>query len=259
MPIRARVRAPAVCFLLPVAIALVAATPFGAAAQEAARSFTLSADPALRDTGLVDYLLVRFMLKTQRRAEFVRDGAEVRLGEAAERPVFARGETVYGLTLSNPGDAAMRFADWLTSDVGRDTVTAFVPEDGEAFTLAEQAAAAAAPIVFDGDAKEGARLAALHCGRCHAITAADRLKSIDSAPSFGALRAIPDWDRRFMSFYALNPHPSLMRIEGVSPPFDPARPPTIEPVLLTMDEAEAIQAFAARIPPANLGAPVAHQ
>lgn len=256
MPIRARPAAAALGVLLAVVLPLLAGT---AAAQGEARSFTLAADPELRDSGLIDHLLVRFTLKTQRRAVPVAEGAEVRLGAGAGPPLFERGGTVYGLGLADPGEAARMFADWLTSEVGQATVADFTPEDGPPFTPARAGAAQAAPVVFEGDAEAGRRLATLHCARCHAVTPEDRKKSIDSAPSFGALRAIPDWDRRFMAFYALAPHPALMRVEGVSPPFDPARPPTVEPVLLTLEEAEAIGAFAARIAPADLGAPVAHQ
>ena len=49
------------------------------------------------------------------------------------------------------------------------------------------------------------------------------------------------------------PHPSFTQVEGVTPPFDPARPPHIAPVELTIDDVEAIAAFARTIPPKDLG------
>jgi len=74
-----------------------------------------------------------------------------------------------------------------------------------------------------------------------------------------ALRALPAWGERFMAFFALNPHPSFLRLEGVSPDFDPERPPTIEPVLVTQGEVDALLAYVSALDPADLGEEIRHQ
>ena len=111
--------------------------------------------------------------------------------------------------------------------------------------------------VFEGDPARGRRLADAHCGRCHVTSPGRGARSIGSTPSFAALRALPDWAERFMAFYALNPHPAIMQVEGITPPFDPNRPPPIVPIEITAEEAEHIQAYAATVQAADLGAPVA--
>ncbi|SMX44342.1 hypothetical protein [Actibacterium lipolyticum] len=227
-----------------------------AVAQE--REFGLMADDTLKASGLMQYILPRFALKTGRRAALVDTDGDAQLG-AEGRPVLARGDQVYGLTLLSENPAAASFADWLLSDIGQRTVAAFTPETGAPFTGAAGQAGVEQAVVFDGDAARGATLAGQHCGRCHVVSDATRMTSIGSTPSFHALRTLPNWEERFMAFFALNPHPAFMRVEEVSPEFDPQRPPPIVPVLLTLDEVEAIQAYAASLQPADLGAPVIHQ
>ena len=70
------------------------------------------------------------------------------------------------------------------------------------------------------------------------------------------MRAFPDWVDRFMGFYALNPHPAFTQIEGVSPPFDEARPSPIVPMEMTLDEVDAVLAYVAAMEAADLGAPL---
>jgi hypothetical protein len=232
-----------VCFALPLR------------AQEEAREFNLMAESTLVEVGLMAYLLPRFMLKTGRRAVLVDAGADLRLGlGGAGVPVILRAGQAWHLEVLSDNAAAQRFADWVLSKIGQRAIAEFAPGDGPGFEAAPQVVAVEA-ITFDGDAILGAEIAGLHCARCHR-TAPERRGGIGSTPSFMALRALPDWAVRFNIFYVLNPHPAFLRVQDLSPPFDPARPPTIAPVLLTLEEVEALQAYAAGLVPANLGAPV---
>ncbi|MDP4032468.1 MAG: hypothetical protein Q8P60_06405 [Pseudorhodobacter sp.] len=219
------------------------------------RSFRLVVAPDIESTGLMAYLLPRFALKTGRRAELVAMAADANIGPAKPEntPVLARDGAVYALTLQSTNPAAVRFADWLTSEIGQRTIAAFKPESGPPFT----ATPAEKPIVtisFPGDAVQGALLARHHCGRCHRVSADRTEVGIGSTPSFPALRALADWGARLSVFHTLNPHPAFLRIAGVSPPFDTAYPPPIVPVELTLDEVAAIQAYVAALVPADLGA-----
>lgn len=241
--------------LLILAVFIVACQP-PASAQDAAREFTLSVAPELDESGLIAHLLPRFALKTQRRAAIGNDGADATLGPGAGgTAVFARNGTVYRLRLHGANDAAKRFADWLGSEAGRQTVAAFAPTSGSAFLPAAQGAGAA-ETDFEGDPVLGRQVAEAHCGRCHRIAPDLRDMTLGSTPSFAAVRALPDWSERLGAFYALNPHPAFMLVEGVSPPFDPARPPPIVPVTLGLDEVAAVQAYVATLPAADLGAEV---
>jgi hypothetical protein len=94
------------------------------------------------------------------------------------------------------------------------------------------------------------------CGRCHVVSERNRFGGIGSTPSFPALRSMPDWEDRFRTFWALNPHPSFTQVEGLTEPFDPASPPHIAPVHLTMAESDAILAYVAGIAPKDLGAEI---
>jgi len=239
---------------VPVLIGLMMTTM--AAAQEAPRSFALAADEALVQSGLLDYILPRFALKTGRRAELGIEPADLVLtGNPTGGAVFGRDGQAWFVDLRSDNDAALRFADWLRSDIGLRTVESFVPASGAGFGAVAQDRIVEA-IVFDGDAVLGAKVSALHCARCHRVSEEDT-NSIGSTPSFMALKALADWSDRFGAFYVLNPHPSFMLVEGVSPDFDPARPPSIVPVLLTLDEVEAVQAYVSGLAAADLGAPVA--
>lgn len=229
--------------------------------------FDIAVDPAVAETGVMRHLLVRFKLKTRRAGTVVAPDApaDLRLTTANGLPArrgnevraMARaGRTWFLLSLSdNP--AAARFRDWLTGEIGRRTLAAFTPRSGPPFTAPEAQAAAEEAPEFDGDPRLGRALAAAHCGRCHSTGDQSLTGSIGSTPSFAALRALPDWAERFMAFYALNPHPAIMQVEGITPPFDPARPPPMVPVEITAEEAGHIQAYAATVPAADLGAPVA--
>jgi hypothetical protein len=105
----------------------------------------------------------------------------------------------------------------------------------------------------------GRKLSGELCGRCHVVYADDRMNDIGSTPSFFVLRAMRNWDVRFQTFYALNPHPAFTQVTDVTPPFPIDRPSPIVPVEMTLDDLEAILAYVSGIAPADLGAPLQHQ
>lgn len=221
---------------------------------EEVREFGLSAAPEIVASGLLDYILPRFSLKTGRRANLVESGADALLGPGNEagQAVMAREGATYALTLDTGNPAARLFADWLGSDIGQTAIRAYRPEVGPAFE-----GVAASPevvaVTFTGDAALGRKVAEVHCARCHRVAPEATGIGIGSTASFPALKTLPDWVERFGTFYALNPHPAFLRVEGLSPPFDPARPPPIVPVILTGDDVDAIQAYVAGLKAADLG------
>ncbi len=225
------------------------------------RVVRLHAPQALVETGLLEHILPRFSLKTQVRVTQLPETAEVdvRIGQTGE-PLFEGAGQVWRLEVLNPDHAGtVRFVDWLRSEVGRNTVAAFAPEGQTLFAPVDADAADAEVVAITGDAALGHEIALAKCLRCHAVDAATRRSGIGSTPSFGVLRAMPDWETRFRDFYALNPHPAFTQLVGVTDPFNADRPSPITPVQLTPDELEALLAYVATMPAADLGAPIAHQ
>ncbi|MHA6325083.1 hypothetical protein [Roseivivax sp. CAU 1753] len=240
---------------LGVAIAaLCAAAPVLA---EADKRFSLAAPAALEDSGLLDYLVPRFALKTATR---IARGADPATADAIfgdhGRAMFQGPSRTWSLVVRDDPDA-QAFADWLTSDIGRGTIAAFRVDGTAPFSPEIPRQATVATPTFDGDARDGADLSLKLCGRCHVVGAINRMKAIGSTPSFAMLRTLPDWSARFEGFYALNPHPAFTQIAEVTPAFDPMRPSPIVPVEMTLDDLDDILAFVSGIAPADLGAPVA--
>lgn len=64
--------------------------------------------------------------------------------------------------------------------------------------------------------EEGQQLVREHCTRCHVIADINPYGGIGSTPSFEAMKNLPDWRMRFEVFFTLPPHPSVVRIEGIS-------------------------------------------
>ncbi len=217
------------------------------AAQD--RLVRIAAPDALIDSGLMKHVLPRFKFKTQIVVE-VAEPAEITFSTGPGTPVFSwQGET---WTISpRPTEGwAGRFADWLLSDVGRNTITSY--GDG-AFAAPEAKKVEVAAVSFDGDVREGEELAHYHCGRCHVVSQRNRMGGIGSTPSFGAMKNFVDWREKFIAFYTLNPHPSFTQIETLTNPFDPARPPPIAPVEMSYADYEAILAYVDRLPVKDLG------
>ncbi len=238
-----------------LAIVALLAASLPAKAQE--KSITLSADPALEAAGLWDYALPRFKLKTGIRVQLADNPADVRISSGAGAPLFediASG-TLYSVTLEQDGPYAIRFMDWLTSDIGQRTIAAFQVDDQPMFRpVAVGEVVEEAKLL--GNATSGEALSLRKCGRCHVVGESNKYAGIGSTPSFAALRNLPDWRRRFSVFWTLAPHPSFTQIEGVTEPFDPAHPPAIFPIFLTPDEAADIGSYVETLETKDLGGPI---
>jgi len=245
-----------------------------------ARDFTLYASPALRDAGLLKFLLPRFSLKTEISIELKTLGKEGVIPAGADvvitdmrAPTGARsvsamqglGKTFYVFS-SATSDAespraskAARFVKWLLADIGQRTIEQFKRDGKSVFSRAVNDEPALTQTPLTGNKATGEMLAFQRCARCHVIGEKNRLKGIGSTPSFAVVRAIADWRERFETFFTRNPHPSFTQIPGVTPPFDESRPPPNRPLRLTLDELDDILAFVATIQPADLGAPLNFQ
>jgi len=99
----------------------------------------------------------------------------------------------------------------------------------------------------------GEKLTLLNCGRCHVVSAKNRMGGIGSTPSFAVLRTIDDWEDRMKAFWTLRPHPGFTQIEGMTEPFPASRPPAVHPISLTLEELALIVAYARTVKPADLG------
>ena len=233
------------------------------AARAATKSFRLEAPDTLVESGLLRFLLPRFTLKHGIRIEIVKEGApsDARLSANAEgTPVFEGPEQTWSLSLTDTDNAyADTFADWLTGEVGRNTVDAFEVNGRALFSAALEKPKADESVILPGNEVAGEKLAEIHCGRCHMVNEATRLTTVGSTPSFAVMRGFTDWQTRFEAFFVLNPHPSFTVIDGVTEPFDETRPSPMVPVTITIDELEAILAFVSRMEPADLGAPIQYQ
>lgn len=225
------------------------------------RLVRLSVPEVLVESGLMKFMLPRFSLKTQVRVQIVAPGdpAEAALG-ADGTPVFTGAGRTWALAvLATDHPGTVRFADWITSEVGQRAITGFQRDGSPVFTLPVTEAAAVEMASYDGDPEEGRRLSIAQCGRCHVSTAEDRMRGIGSTPSFFVLRSLEDWEHRFSAFYTLKPHPAFTQVREVTDPFPADRPPPIVPVEITLDDLDAILAYVSRLEPADLGAPLQHQ
>ena len=87
---------------------------------------------------------------------------------------------------------------------------------------------------------KGLELSKQHCARCHIVSETDRFTGTSSSPSFKIMiEVLKDWEERFATFMARNPHPAHIRLEGDDPRPDHL-PATIREVILTLDDIEAI-------------------
>ncbi len=251
------------------------------------REFRLAAEPELHESGLLKYLLPRFSLKTGIKVDLTSvpetgwdTGETAALWDAAivgqasgnggnaattlAQIVFhaaaddqAAGKT-YAIVLSS-GEAnpqASVFVQWLMSEIGQRTVSAYQVDGQSLFRPGLAAVTQQSSAIPEGDADAGEALALLHCGRCHVVNEKNRMGGIGSTPSFAALRSIPGWEDKFLAFWSVNPHPSFTQIAGLTEPFDPDRPPHIAPLVITEEEMNAILAYAAKISPKDLGASI---
>ncbi len=239
-------------------VSLWLTVPLPAMAQDG--PVRLHAPEALQDTGLLRYILPRFSLKTQVRVTLTEpDAAQIRLGETG-RPLFSGLGTVWHMEVTetdHPG--VLRLADWLRSDIGKDTIYAFAPDGTAPFGPPPQVEVEVVELEFSGDAALGHRVSLEKCTRCHVVDEATRMAGIGSTPSFAVLRSLPDWDGRFAAFYALKPHPAFTQVDDITEPFSAQRPSPIAPISLSLDELEAILAYVSTIDAADLGNPLQFQ
>ncbi|MDU8929354.1 hypothetical protein RXV86_18325 [Alisedimentitalea sp. MJ-SS2] len=245
--------------ILVVTVGLIAMIALPARSGD--RDFRLAVPTDLENSGFLKHLLPRFSLKMQTRITLVAPGetAEAILGHKGE-PVFDGLGRQWKLDAKQPDHPGVkRFADWIGSEVGLRTITAFKGDDGAGFTAPTQEVVHEVELSFDGDPAKGLEVSQQHCRRCHAVTQEGRINSIGSTPSFFVLRSLPDWSERFERFYALNPHPAFTQVDAVTPPFPQDRPSPIVPVEMTLDDLEAIVAYVAGLTPADLGKPIQHQ
>jgi hypothetical protein len=92
---------------------------------------------------------------------------------------------------------------------------------------------------------KGYELVRLHCQRCHIVDESNRFSGISSTPSFQTMiTALSDWPARFDTFYARNPHQSIIHIDGMTPRGSDVYPN--EPVNLTQSDLAAIMAYVKR-------------
>ena len=245
--------------LLRVLIFLVALAPGASFAED--KLVRLYAPEALVDTGLLKFILPRFSLKTQVRIELLEDAsdADMVLGEDG-RAIFQGEGQLWKMSVESadhPG--TKRLADWLASEVGQRAIASYAPDGKALFGPPGEVEQEVVEVSLDGNADLGHKVSREKCTRCHAVDAATKGWGIGSTPSFGVLRALPDWEARFATFYVLNPHPSFTQIEDLTEPFPIDRPSPIAPVEMTFDDLEALLAYVAAMPAADLGRPLDHQ
>lgn len=170
--------------------------------------------------------------------------------------VHANSNQVYFVELVTDNAYAIRFMDWLVSEIGQRTISGFQKDDKQIYYPVRRELSEQNVLKMTGDIVTGEELSIRKCGRCHVISERNKYGGIGSTPSFPALRTLKDWREKYSVFWTLNPHPSFTQIEGVTEPFDPAHPPHIYPILLTSKEVKNIGAYMETIAPADLGAPL---
>ncbi|WP_306153050.1 hypothetical protein [Roseovarius sp. MMSF_3281] len=245
-----------------VLLSLVLILPFAAGKGRAADDLRLAAPQALQDSGLLQYVLPRFSLKTGVHVEVVSEHAQADLvltNQDAGTAVFQGPNATWSLMVVTENEGTARLSDWLTGKIGKRTITSFEVDGSAPFSLPRSRKAKVAAVSFEGDAVLGKALSVDLCGRCHVVDPGERMNDIGSTPSFFVLRAMRDWDRRFQTFYANNPHPAFTQVEDVTPAFPIDRPSPIIPVEMTLGDLEAILAYVSAMEPADLGAPLQHQ
>ena len=91
--------------------------------------------------------------------------------------------------------------------------------------------------------ERGLKVVREHCTRCHVVPGINPYGGIGSTQSFSAMKWLDDWEHRFEIFYILPPHPSLVRIEGVSEARSEALPAFSKEIVLTLEDVDDILEF----------------
>lgn len=103
-------------------------------------------------------------------------------------------------------------------------------------------AGATAPAVAGGNSEHGYKLAAADCARCHVLPGEHNM-GLDMAPSFKIMvtSKLPDWRKRFKTFYDLRPHPNFARIRELPQTLE--SPPVVHPFELTLKDLDDLMAY----------------
>jgi mono/diheme cytochrome c family protein len=91
--------------------------------------------------------------------------------------------------------------------------------------------------------ERGREIVRQHCTRCHVIPGINPYGGIGSTPSFSAMKWLDDWAYRFEIFYQLPPHPSLVRIEGLSEERSQSLPAFSKEIILKLEDVDDILEF----------------
>lgn len=234
-----------------------------ALAQDA--DLTVVVPQNLIESGFMKHVLPRFRFKTRIRAAALPEGSDGDASLLSEENggtaiMSAVGGAVFRFqTITDDTDKvakSTKLLQWLQSGPGRAAIEGFKPNGEQLFAPGAAKIVQEVKVEVDGDANLGSKLALLHCGRCHVIDSRNPFGGIGSTPSFGAMKNLSGWLDSFSAFWTINPHPSFTQVEGITEPFDPSRPPPISPLLLTLEEVEAITAFVVSMPTKDLGGAV---
>ena len=107
--------------------------------------------------------------------------------------------------------------------------------------------------------EKGERLVRHHCTRCHVVGDLNKYGGIGSTPSFGAIKSLPDWQERFAAFWSLLPHPSVVRVDGLSLERPKGLLATTKQIFLDIDDVDAIQAYVDTLPVKDLGGSISYR
>lgn len=91
--------------------------------------------------------------------------------------------------------------------------------------------------------ERGREIVRQHCTRCHVVAEMNPYGGIGSTPSFSGMKWLDDWATRFEIFYTLPPHPSLVRIEGISEERIASLPAFSKEITLTLEDVDDILVF----------------
>ena len=252
------------CVRYILAVLIVVFASSIAVAQD--RQIVLRSAENVENSGLWRYVLPRFKLKAGIKV-ILDDAGLADVAIVHRQPpesgrqrqnLMVHGKTNQAYTveqLRENADAG-RFIAWLLSDIGQRTISGYQEDGAQVFYPLAADADNQESQVMTGDTVTGEEVSIRKCGRCHVVSARNKYGGIDSTPSFAALRTLKDWREKYAVFWTLNPHPSFTQIEEITEPFDPAYPPHIYPIFLTLKEVENIGAFMETIAPADLGAPI---
>ena len=247
-----------------IAVILLILTPVLGFAQD--KQIVLVSPAEVAETRFWSYVLPRFKLKTGIKVVLgTADQADVVVFRDHDAPdpnsgrrLMVRGKRNQGYSVALQSDSAyaVRLVDWLLSEIGQRTLTSYREADQQIYFSAAADDMAEVIEIMTGNIVVGEDVSIRKCGRCHLVSEKNKYGGIESTPSFAALRTLNDWREKFAVFWTLNPHPSFTQIEDITEPFDPAYPPHIYPIFLTIEEVENIGAFMETIEPADLGDPI---